>query len=209
LLRLPSSSDLLIEAYTSATEAAVPIVSWPSSSQVNAEVFEWYQNLQACYTQVLADVTETNSDANGFFNEINRCYGRVAYIYRSPTSVYNVSIPSYCLQTADSRLMDGLQVTLMNNNDTLSDSTPILSRYIYSLPDVDLDGGIDLNAVDYIVAAVILLVITLGIYFFIKKFIVKVWLSSRHLTRHVSHDCSVRKLVVESRLLENKWQHKQ
>lgn len=75
---------------TTSTEA-VPIVSWTSSSQVNEEVFYWYQNLQACYTEVFDIISSENAAANGFFREIDRCYGRVAYIYRSETSVYNVS----------------------------------------------------------------------------------------------------------------------
>jgi hypothetical protein len=80
--------------YLSDLKADPSIVSWSSPQQANSEVYAWYEQLNACYNATYQATVTNSQDASYFLDIIKSCYGPYAYVFRTNTSVYNVSILS-------------------------------------------------------------------------------------------------------------------
>ena len=113
-----------------------------------------FNNLNQCYDQKFADIQQNGGGAEGFNAETKECYGAVAYVYKSETSVYNV--------------------TLQQATPASDYSTPELTQYIYNLPPSSDDGNETLSVIDDIMIAVAFLSLGAGVFYFFRKFFGKV-----------------------------------
>lgn len=75
--------------FTLSTTVPTPV------SSSDSDVVRWYQALSQCYNEVFDAVEQANSGALSFFALVKNCYGPYAYVFATPTSVYNVSCSSY------------------------------------------------------------------------------------------------------------------
>lgn len=73
-----------------------------------------YSDLTTCYNSVFQETEQqTSNGAQYFLTSVSDCYGDYAYVYASPSSVYNLSLAN---------VSNGQYVT------------PLLNQYIYNLP---------------------------------------------------------------------------
>lgn len=72
-----------------------------------------YSDLETCYNVVFQKTTQVTNGAAFFLQGIQSCYGAYAYVYKSTTEVYNLTLGN---------VSHGQFVT------------PMLDQYIYDLP---------------------------------------------------------------------------
>jgi hypothetical protein len=116
-----------------------------------------YSALKTCYSTVF-DATSQGGGGEAYFEtQIKTCYGDVAYVYRSATSVFNVTL-----------------AFTSNSSSASSYSTPEMSQYIYNLPPDDTGDLEQLVTLDYLVMAVFFVLLVWGVIYAIQKFFGKV-----------------------------------
>lgn len=115
-----------------------------------------YAQLRSCYQTVYDDTVASGGGATYFQTNVRSCYGDVAYLYRSGNSVFNMSLAP------------------ATTVDSTTYATPLLTKYLYSMPpDGDGDGE-GLSAVDYAMIAVFFLLVVAGALYFLFKLFGKV-----------------------------------
>lgn len=72
-----------------------------------------YQDLTNCYVNVYSKASTVSNGAAFFFQTVKKCYHSYAYVYKSPTEVYNMSLGN------------------VSHGEFV---TPMLDQYIYDLP---------------------------------------------------------------------------
>eukprot|EP01031_Cornospumella_fuschlensis_P032974 gene32974-39879_t len=134
--------EVFLPIYTSSFSYLVDTKSAPTVvDTTNADVVSWYTALDVCYQGVYNDTVDNGQGAIYFLDAIGSCYGAYAYIYRTNTTVYNVS----------------LYVS------SASASTPVISQSVYTLPPDDDGSAQKLSALDYVMIVLAALTIIGGI----------------------------------------------
>lgn len=128
-------TETFIRTYASSfdyftSSSSAPLVKWSSVPPLS--VYDWFVALEACYTDKYNAAVSTKSGAQEFLTSIQSCYGSYAYVYQTPTSVYNISL---------------IVVSTVSN---YTDRTPALLRYKYTLPNASSVNPETLSWLDYI-----------------------------------------------------------
>jgi len=118
--------------YFTSSSSSASLVQWSSTSVPPSSVFDWFVALDACYTDKYNSAVNAKSGAQLFLIAIQSCYGSYAYVYQSPTSVYNIS------------LID------VETTANYTYRTPALLRYKYKLPTASSVNPETLSWLDYI-----------------------------------------------------------
>lgn len=122
---------------------ATEVVSWEAGGPANPIVYQWFSDLNACYDSNFQAAASAGTGANAFLTGVVSCYPAQAYLYRSPNSVYNITMGSYSTY-----------------------ETPALYRYIYNIPTTPegVPGG--LTGFDIAVIVIGCLAFAWGVYYF-------------------------------------------
>jgi hypothetical protein len=143
--------------------SSISIVSWESTEVANPDVYFWYSELKTCY-QTIYDATDNSQQgAQYFFNQIKTCYSGAispvtnkptttyAYIFRSPTSVYNITLGNYSTYYR----------------------SPFQSQYIYDLPNNGNGTAETLTTTDYVIIALVVFAIVMCTSYVLHKMFTK------------------------------------
>ena len=117
------------------------------------KVSKWYKSLGICYRNAFQKVAmaKKNDGASYFLTLIPTCYnGTYAYVYASPTSVYNIS--------------------LLNSTQQPS---PVLYRTIVPLPGKQGIPHIVFGVYEWILFAMAVLCLCTGSYYYMTRFVYK------------------------------------
>jgi len=132
--------------YLAASSNPATIITW-NTDIANSHVYNWYSELNTCYNTVFQATQTSGGGAQYFFQAIKKCYGEYAFIYRSANSVYNISLA----------------------NDSSYYRTPYESQYIYTLPTGGGGKNETLTTADYVIIALVLIGIIIGLVYFLRR----------------------------------------
>ena len=126
--------------YFSASSTAAPVVSWALGGAANEEVYQWYQRVERCLAQSMARQEDYSVTSTAFILGILQpCYNTsYAYVYKSPSSVYNITLFNASLVP-----------------------TPSAIRMIYALPDDAPPAKGALSPVDWFIIVLVFLTLPL------------------------------------------------
>eukprot|EP01038_Epipyxis_sp_PR26KG_P007787 gene7787-10578_t len=126
------------------------VVSWSSSGTVNSQVYQWFSDLNDCYTTVFDETVTNGEGAEYFLQAVQKCYSHTAYVYKSSTSVYNISLANY-------------------TDNLIEYSSPILSQYVYILPSSSSNDNEQLSIMDWFMIVLFILCVLFGIVYFLNR----------------------------------------
>jgi hypothetical protein len=151
-LQVYATSYAYLQGVNTSTLCEVP--PSVSTEEANPEVYQWYRNLQACYTLYFNSVDASDDDQqNGgedYLLAIKNCYANssVAYVYKSDTEVYSVS------------LFQGSPPQV-----TAAFSTPLYSQYVFTFPQDGAPTNENLGPVDWGLIGVVLFGFVLAVLY--------------------------------------------
>lgn len=128
-----------VVSYITQTSSTPAVVDLSQSTSTRRQVSEWYTNLRNCSSWKL----DTAPNAEAFLFDVAECYTEYAYVYKSDTEVYNVTLST---QEHNDRPVNPYITQLMYYPPTTTNNTN------YGSADVDIG-----------VYIVLLLTITIGI----------------------------------------------
>jgi hypothetical protein len=117
----------------------------------NVDVLQWYSALSQCYSTMFNNIVQPGDGAQVFLQEIKNCYGSYAYVFASPSTVYNITLA----------------------NVTEYYGTPFQAQYVYNLPDNNTGKALRLTMAEYVIIAFCAVATLIAVALFFYRFTCK------------------------------------
>jgi hypothetical protein len=153
--------------YISREKFIPQIVHWDGDDNSRLHVYSWYDKLQKCFLEKARLSVASKTGAEIFLESLQSCYleHSYAYIYASPTSVYNITLLSITPPAAAAATNSQDDVNRSTSVPAAATAaitvkyhnTPQLIRFSYHLPPRPNYPTLLLTPLDYL-----LIIVTLG-----------------------------------------------